>query len=66
MEPVIARALLEGAHDAAAVLDRFAERCLEGLEWRADVVARHLEGSLAATVEVAARDGYEAAWRPPA
>jgi aspartate ammonia-lyase len=61
MEPVIARALLEGAHDAAAVLDRFAERCLEGIEWRSDVVAAHLEGSLAGAVEVAARQGYDAA-----
>ena len=61
MEPVIARALLEGLHDAAIVLDRFAERCLEGMEWRRDVVAVHLQGSLAAAVEVAARDGYEAA-----
>jgi aspartate ammonia-lyase len=61
MEPVIARALLEGAHDAALVLDRFAERCLDGLEWQLDVVAAHLQGSLAGAVELAAREGYVAA-----
>jgi aspartate ammonia-lyase len=63
MEPVIARALLEGAHDCAAVLDRFAARCLEGLEWDAGRVAANLGGSLAGAVELAARSGYEAASR---
>jgi aspartate ammonia-lyase len=61
MEPVIARALLEGAHDAARVLELFAARCLEGLDWQLDAVAEHLEGSLAGAVERAARDGYTAA-----
>jgi aspartate ammonia-lyase len=60
MEPVIARALLEGAHDAALVLDRFAARCLDGLEWQLETVGAHLEGSLAGAVERAAREGYDA------
>jgi aspartate ammonia-lyase len=64
MEPVIARALLEGVHDAAEVLDRFAARCLEGLEWQRDVVEEHLRASLAGAVEAAARDGYDQASRP--
>jgi aspartate ammonia-lyase len=67
MEPVIARALLEGVHDVTAVLDLFAARCLEGLEWQHDVVAAHLQGSLVEAVELAAREGYAAASRrePP-
>ncbi len=66
MEPVVARHLLASLADVAAVARIFARRCIDGLEWQADAVARHLQGSLSERVELARRDGYAAASRAAA
>jgi aspartate ammonia-lyase len=60
MEPVIARHLLGGLREFGAVVERFSERCVAGLEWDLEVVAQHLAGSRAAAIERAASDGYDA------
>jgi aspartate ammonia-lyase len=60
MEPVIARHLLGGLREFGAVVERFSERCVAGLEWDLGVVAQHLAGSRAAAIERAASDGYDA------
>jgi aspartate ammonia-lyase len=59
MEPVIARLLLGGMRELGRTIEIFAERCVAGLEWDLDVVARHLRGSRAAAVERAASLGYD-------
>ena len=69
MEPIVARRLLEALDDVGRVARLFADRCVAGLTWREDVLARHLAGSLAPVVEQAASEGYDAAARaatPPA
>jgi aspartate ammonia-lyase len=63
MEPVVARAVLAGLHDSGRVAALFAERCLAGLEWDVEAIARNLEGSFAEAVAVATTDGYDAAVR---
>jgi aspartate ammonia-lyase len=62
MEPVIARLLLGSLGELGRTLEVFAERCVTGLEWDLDAVARHMRGSRAAAVERAAAHGYD----PPA
>jgi aspartate ammonia-lyase len=61
MEPVLAYRLLDALDSAGACARLFADRCVAGLRWRADVVADHLRGSLAGRVERAATEGYDAA-----
>ncbi|HAP74755.1 MAG TPA: aspartate ammonia-lyase [Acidimicrobiaceae bacterium] len=63
MEPVVARHLLGALDELAALAPRFAERCVDGWRWNAEVVTQHLLGSTAPLVETAARDGYDAAAR---
>ena len=63
MEPVVARRLLEALDDVGRAARLFADRCVAGLTWREDVLAKHLAGSLAPAVEQAASEGYEAAAR---
>jgi aspartate ammonia-lyase len=63
MAPIVTRHLLSSLADAGRVARIFADRCIAGLEWQVDVLAAHLEGSLAAAVELAAREGYEAGAR---
>ena len=59
MEPVIARLLLGGMRELGRAIERFAERCVAGLEWDLDAVSRHMAGSRAAAVERAAEHGYD-------
>jgi aspartate ammonia-lyase len=59
MEPVIARHLLGALRELGRTTELFAERCVAGLEWDLARVASHLQGSRAAAVERAARDGYD-------
>jgi aspartate ammonia-lyase len=59
MEPVIARLLLGGMRELGRTIEIFAERCVAGLEWDLDAVARHLRGSRASAVERAASHGYD-------
>lgn len=61
MEPVIALRLPDSLVDVGRVARLFADRCIVGLRWRPDVLARHLEGSLAGAVEQALAEGYESA-----
>jgi aspartate ammonia-lyase len=60
MEPVIARHLLRGLRELDRTVELFTERCVAGLEWDLEVVARHIAGSRAAAIERAAVDGYDA------
>jgi aspartate ammonia-lyase len=61
MEPVIGKQLLQALSDAERVARLFASRCLAGLRWNQGVLREHVAGSFADAVELAARDGYEAA-----
>ena len=61
MEPVIARHLIGGLRELGRTVELFAERCVAGLEWDLEVVARRLEGSRAGDVERARSEGYRAA-----
>jgi aspartate ammonia-lyase len=63
MEPVIARRLLEALEQAGRAARLLADRCVAGLRWQEEVVRAHLAGSLAAAVEQASVDGYDAAAR---
>jgi aspartate ammonia-lyase len=60
METVIARHLLEALARLGSAAEMFASHCLGGLEWDAEVVERHLAGSLEAAVERAAELGHQA------
>ena len=59
MEPVIARLLLGGMRELGRTIEIFAERCVAGLEWDLEAVARHLRGSRASAVERASSLGYD-------
>jgi aspartate ammonia-lyase len=59
MEPLIARHLLGGLSELGRTIELFAERCVVGLEWDLDAVARHMSGSRAAAIERAAALGYD-------
>jgi aspartate ammonia-lyase len=63
MGPLVARHLLGSLAEVARVLRLFADRCIDGLVWREDVVVRHLAGSRATAVEVARASGYDEAVR---
>ena len=61
MEPVIARHVLESFQSVDAVARLFADRCISGLQYDERRTRRHLEGSYAELVELAATEGYSAA-----
>jgi len=61
MEPVITRHALCSMGDAGRVARLLADRCVAGLVWNVNLVERHLDASLAGTVEQAVRGGYDAA-----
>jgi aspartate ammonia-lyase len=60
MEPVIARQLLESLDLLTGIADVFALRCLADFTWDADVVERHLDGSLEQAVNRASEIGHDA------
>jgi aspartate ammonia-lyase len=62
-EPVVARHLLGALGELAALGPIFAERCVDGLVWLPERTAQNLSGSLAGLVDMAGRDGYDAASR---
>jgi aspartate ammonia-lyase len=61
MEPVIGKQLLHALSDAERVVRLFAARCLAGLRWNQSVLLERFADSFADTVQLAAREGYEAA-----
>ncbi|MEV5967403.1 lyase family protein [Kribbella sp. NPDC051952] len=63
MAPVVTLGLMDGLTNLRRVSEVFAERCIAGLRWREDTVARNLAGSLEPAVLTATTDGYESAAR---
>ncbi|MYS84613.1 lyase family protein [Embleya scabrispora] len=63
MAPVVTLGLLTGLPALAETARIFADRCVAGLCWDREAVARHLRGSLAPAVNSATTEGYEAAAR---
>ncbi|TCC26961.1 lyase family protein [Kribbella speibonae] len=63
MAPVVTLGLLDGLTNLHRVSEVFAGRCITGLRWREDAVARNLAGSLESAVLTATTDGYESAAR---
>jgi aspartate ammonia-lyase len=59
MEPTVAAHLLPTLDTCASAAIVFTQRCIEQLSWRLPTLTRHLDGSLAAAVEVAHKHGYE-------
>jgi len=59
MDPTVAAHLLPTLDGCASAATIFADRCLRGLSWNRAALTRHLQGSLAAAVELAQTDGYE-------
>ena len=45
--------------ELGGTIEIFAERCVAGLEWDLEAVARHLRGSRASAVERASSLGYD-------
>ncbi len=62
-EPVVARHLLGALDELANLGPIFAERCVDGLVWLPERAAKNLSGSLAGLVNMASREGYDAASR---
>jgi aspartate ammonia-lyase len=61
MEPAVARHLLEALRTTSRVATLFAERCVDGLEWDHETIARHMTASLRGGVDAALSAGYDAA-----
>jgi len=63
--PVVADELLRGLDRLGRVALLFADRCVAGLAWQRDRVAKNLEGSLQAAVESVEVVGYDVALKFP-
>jgi aspartate ammonia-lyase len=63
MDPTIVAELLPLLASCASAATIFAERCVKGIAWDEEALKRHLKGSLAAAVEFAQTEGYEASAR---
>jgi aspartate ammonia-lyase len=61
MEPVIVDALITALTDLGTAADVLADRCVSGLTWNPDAVARNARAALDRRVELASHAGYQQA-----
>jgi aspartate ammonia-lyase len=61
MKPVIFDALLTALDDLRVAALAFAEKCIDGITWRQEVLAQHSGASVGRFVEMAASEGYDLA-----
>jgi aspartate ammonia-lyase len=62
-EPMVARHLLGALDELARLGPLFATLCVDGMEWAPERVTANLRGSLASLVNMAEKEGYDAASR---